>query len=67
MDILGAISAAIQWFTANWPAIESLARNLAADLAALWALALALAQVLKTFFPVLGENLQRKTLVVLGK
>jgi hypothetical protein len=50
----------IAWFTTNWTVIEGLARNLAADLATLWALGLALAQVLKKFWPVKGDNLQSK-------
>ena len=66
MDFFGAIGAAGQWFTANWSTIEGLARSLAADLAAVWALGLALSVVLKPFFPGLGTTLEQKTHNVLG-
>ena len=66
MDIFGAIGAGAQWFTANWSTIEGLARNLAADLAAVWALGLGLSVVLKPFFPNFGLSLEKKTLGVLG-
>ena len=59
MDILKTI---VDWFVANWGAVESLARNFAADLAALWALGMALAQVLKRFKPESGERLQSNLL-----
>jgi len=64
MEMFGAV---IAWFQANWSAIESLARNLAADLMTLWALALGLAQVLKLFQPFKGwgERLQSKAMGVL--
>ena len=55
-----------KFFTDNWSAIEGLARNLAADLAVLWGLALTLAQVLKKVFPKLGVPLEQATLGVLG-
>ena len=55
-----------KFFTDNWSAIEGLARNLAADLAVLWALGLALAQVLKKVFPKFGVPLEQATLGVLG-
>lgn len=67
MDILGAISAAIMWFTANWTTIQDLAQQLAKDLAALWVLGLALAEVLKPFFPVFGQKLESKVLGILKK
>lgn len=41
------IAPVYNWFTANWANIEGLARNIAADLAALLVLAKALAEVLK--------------------
>ncbi len=57
MDILKAV---FDYFTANWGAVESLARNLAADLAVLWVLGVGLAKVLKPFFPGFGGNLETK-------
>lgn len=65
MDILGAINAAIAWFVANWTAIQDLAQQLAKDLAALWVLGLALAKVLKPFFPVFGAKLEAKVFGIL--
>lgn len=56
------LNAAVAWFIANWGAIEGLARNFAADLATLWALGLALAQVLRPFFPGAADKLQSKLL-----
>lgn len=69
MDFIGLVNALVTWFTANWSTIESLARNLAADIAAVWALALALSQVLKKFFPNLGwgQSLENKTIGVFKK
>ncbi|MEK7124777.1 MAG: hypothetical protein AAB864_00005 [Patescibacteria group bacterium] len=61
------IKALVDWFVANWGAIEGLARGLAADLAALWVLALGLAAVLKPFLPRFGAALQEKTLGILGQ
>ena len=51
MDFMGLIKAVIEFFQANWNVIEPLARRLAEDLAALWVLGLALAEVIKKFFP----------------
>jgi len=66
MDFYGMFLAALAWFQTNWSVIESLARNLAADLGALWALGLALAAVLKKFFPQSpkGATLQAKLIGV---
>jgi hypothetical protein len=49
------------WLSQNWPAVESLGRNLAADLAALWVLLVALATVLKPYFERFGV-LQKRLL-----
>ncbi len=59
MELIYAVAT---WLTANWPAIEGLARNIAADLAALWVLGLALANVIKPFFPKTGDSIQSKLL-----
>ena len=67
MDIFGAINAAIAFFVANWVQIECLARNIAADAAAVYALALLLAKALKPFFPVLGQSLEDKVIGFLVK
>lgn len=66
MDILGALGAAVNYIIANWSVVEGLARGLAADLAALWVLAVGLAAVLKPFFPKAGAALQDKAFGVLG-
>ena len=67
MDLIGLINAGFAWFVTNWPALEALARNIAADLTALWVLALAFSKVVKPYFPVFGANLERKTLGVFEK
>lgn len=56
--MFGAVLAAIAWFQEHWEEIEDVAQRLALDLAALWALGMALAQVLKPFFPGAGEALE---------
>lgn len=56
MDIVGLIKAVVEFFQANWNVIEPLARRLAEDLAALWVLGLALAEVLKKFMPQSGAG-----------
>jgi hypothetical protein len=47
MEILSALAA---WFTTNLPQIETLAQRIAADVTAVYVLALSLAAVLAPFF-----------------
>lgn len=64
MDVFGAISAAVAWFTANWSTLEGLARNLAINIGVLYGLAFALAKAMKPFFPEFGAKAERKLLGV---
>lgn len=49
-DIIGAGQALIAFFVANFSQVEALAKRLAEDVAAVYALALALSAVLAPFF-----------------
>ena len=69
MDLIGLLNALVEFVKANWQVIEPLLRRLAEDLAALWVLLLALAEILKKFLPKsnAGTALETKVLGVFKK